>query len=154
MYWMRYFCKNSLRARYIRNALVGMADFPGQYSHYIAFPLCIPCDHSWDLQLVRVSQRCWLWLGIMILWWCGNLKGKRFNTLYGRYGSFYILKLDVHRNNDFTYWSLCVAKMRWAWLTLRMQFRLVDRFLRFQSRIIKRVTINITEASTKSPEKL
>ena len=32
---MIYLCTNSLRARYIRNALVGMADFSWQCSHYI-----------------------------------------------------------------------------------------------------------------------
>ena len=95
------FYKNSLRARYIRNALVGMA-----YSSWPIFALHsnFPCIFvaivagicSW-CALVGDSERCWLWPGIMIPRWCGNLEGKRFNTLYGRYvGSFYILKLHVH----------------------------------------------------------
>ena len=42
--------------------------------------------------------------------------------------------------------------MRLAWLTLPMHIRLVDRILRFQSRIIKRLTMNITKAPTKNVE--
>ena len=47
----------------------------------------------------------------------------------------------------------CVLQ-KCAELTFRMHIRFVDRILRFQSRIIKQLTMNITKASMKCPEKI
>ena len=105
--------------------------FPGQYSHFRCIFLAIVAGICSWCAFVSDSKRCWLWPGIMMA--TSKEKGS-IRSMAGTDLSIFLNCTCRHcmhicssasnlgfknpnRNNDFICWRLCVAKMRWAWLT-------------------------------------